>query len=310
MSLTQFPNGISSMGIPIVGGSYLTTGDIHFVDSATGSNATDRGGDTDHAFADVDYAIGQCTASKGDFIFAMPGHAETGTAAADWALDVAGVSIVGIGNMDLRPTLTLGTSTACDVNVTGANCLIRNIKFVSAINSLINFLDLDVGTFTAEHCHFVTSSTYEVVTFVDIATTMDNFRFSDCEFYQPTDPEGTSAAAGTGGIFCVDTENILVERCRFVGYFETAIFHNRTTKVQRLNVNHCELTNLHVVPFVLVAASTGCAFQCYGESVAGSDVTDAQLFGTIGTRFWLNDCHMGNDSGGGGQMGAPGTICT
>ena len=309
MSLAQFPNGISSFGMPIIGGNYITTGDVYFVDSVTGSNGN-TGKDTNHPWDDVDYAIGKCTASNDDHIFVFPGHTETGTAAADWSLDVAGINIIGLGNWDLRPTLTLGTSTACDVNVSAANCRIKNIKFVSNINSLVNFLDLDEGNFICEDCFFETSSGKEVLTFVDIATTKDNFRFSRCEFYQPSDPDGTDGGAGTGGIHCVDTENILAEYCRFFGYFETAIFHNLTTKVQRLNVNHCELTNMLNWPFELHAASTGSAFQCYGETVTATDVTDAKLWGIIGTRFWLNDCHMGNDSDAGGQMGAPGTICT
>jgi hypothetical protein len=268
------------------------------------------GSDPEKTFATIDYSVGKTAGSNGDYLIALPGHAETFTGAAGIGLDVAGVTLIGLGNMDLRPTLTFETSTDADVNVSAANCRIRNIKFVSGINSLKNFLDLDAGNFVAEDCHFETSNTFEVVTFVDILTEMDNFRFSGCEFYQPTDPDGTDGAAGTGGIFCVDTENILVEDCRFFGYFESAILHNRTTKVQRLNLRYCELTNILIQPFILVADSTGSAFQCYGETVIGTDVTDAHLFGTIGTRFWLNDCHFGNDSGGGGQMGAPGSIAT
>ncbi len=302
---------ISGLKLPMVGNE-LVGGEVYFADSGSGvaNNENDGLHPNNKPLATIDGGVNKCTGSNGDYVLALPGHAETLSAAADIAMDTAGVTVIGLGNMDLRPTLTLGTSTGADVNVSAENCRIKNIKFVSGINSLVNFLDLDAGNFAAEDCLFETSSTYEVVTFVDILTTMDNFKFSGCEFYQPSDPEGTDGAAGTGGIHCVDTENILVEYCRFVGNFETAIIHNHTTKVTRLNVNHCEMTNFRNWPFELVADSEGSAFQCYGETVTAADATDSTIFGIMGTRFWFNDCHFGNDSGGGGQMGVPGTITT
>ena len=100
MGLTKFPNGISSMGMPVIGGAYSTTGSVFFVDSNTGSNGN-SGADKDHPFADIDYAIGRCTASKGDIIFVMPGHSET--AATQITCDVAGVSIIGLGRGGNNP---------------------------------------------------------------------------------------------------------------------------------------------------------------------------------------------------------------
>ncbi len=297
-------------GVFIIQPMNYTTGSIFFVDSSTGTDGAGQGQNPDSPCATIDYAVGLCTASKGDVIYAMPGHAETLTAAAGIALDVIGVSVIGLGNGTLCPTLTFGTSTDADVNVSAANCLIKNIRFVSNINSLKNFLDLDAGNFTCEDCVFVTSSAKEAVTFVDIATTYDDFVFLRCEFYQPSDPEGTDAAAGTGAIFCVDTEGIRIEDCIFHGYFETAIVHNRTTKVQRLLIKNCELTNHLTFPVELVADSTGQLLNCGGESVAATDDSEALVYGTMGTRFWMNNCMVGNDSGAGGQGGVPGAVAT
>lgn len=55
----------------------LTTGSIFFVHSGTGVNALGGGRNPDAPLATLDYAIGLCTANKGDMIFVMPGHAET-----------------------------------------------------------------------------------------------------------------------------------------------------------------------------------------------------------------------------------------
>ena len=190
------------------------------------------------------------------------------------------------------------------------NCMIKNIRCVSSVNNLVNFIDADEGQLRLENCDFVTSSTKEAICFINIATTKDDFEFVNCTFLQPTDVEGTDGNASTGAIYCVDTENILIQGCRFRGYFETAIVHNKTTKCQNLIVKDCELSNSIAVPFILVAASTGVCKDCYGATLACADATEANLYGTIGICFWLCNTQLGNDSGAGGQNGIGGTACS
>ena len=49
MSLTNFPNGISVLGMPMIGnGPIFSTGDFYFVDSVNGSDTND-GKDKDRA---------------------------------------------------------------------------------------------------------------------------------------------------------------------------------------------------------------------------------------------------------------------
>ena len=139
MSLTEFPNGITSMGLPIVGGRYITSGDVHFVDSATGSNATTRGADTDHAFGDFDYSVGQCTANKGDFTFLMPNHAETVTGAGGITLDVAGASFIGLGRYDQRPRMLMDGATTVTMLVTAADCMVKNMVFAAGHSQIAIF---------------------------------------------------------------------------------------------------------------------------------------------------------------------------
>ena len=260
-------------------------------------------------FSTIDAAIGECTADAGDTIYVMPGHTETISGAADIAMDVAGVAIVGLSRGTLKPTLTF-SATASDINVSAANCLIKNIRMVSSVNNLVNFIDADAGQLAIEDCDFITSSAKEALCFIDIATTKDDFIIRNCAFLQPTDPTGTGAAAGTGAIYCVDTENILIEGCRFRGFFETAIVHNKTTKVQNLIVKDCELSNSIVVPFILVAASTGVCKDCYGATLAATDAAEANVYGTLGIAFWICNSQLGNDSGGGGQNGVGAAACS
>lgn len=112
------------------------SGSVFWVHSGTGSNTAGYGYNPDTPVATVDYAIGLCTASKGDVIMVMPGHAENIGSATACLLDVAGVKVQGLGWGKLRPTLTITTATAATVSITAANCWIDNIRIVS------NFLNV------------------------------------------------------------------------------------------------------------------------------------------------------------------------
>ena len=110
----------------------VTTGSIFFVDSVTGTNGVGYGQNPDAPVATIDYAVGLCTASKGDIIYVLPGHAEAITAATSLVVDVAGVRIVGLGVGRLRPTLTFTTVATATISVTAANCSLENLVMKAA----------------------------------------------------------------------------------------------------------------------------------------------------------------------------------
>ena len=153
MSLTKYPNGISSMGMPIIGGNYITTGDVYFADSSTGSNGN-TGADKSHAFGSVDYSIGKCTASKDDHIFVMPGYSETLTGAAAMVFDIQGVNVVGLGRGSDRPTFLLDAGTTVDIDVTAANVSIKNCLFQAGHGDIVKGFDLSATGFMLDHCEF------------------------------------------------------------------------------------------------------------------------------------------------------------
>ena len=74
----------------------VSTGDRYFVGSTVSgaSDATTHGMSPDRPFATIDYAVGQCTASQGDIIYVMPGHAETVSAASIPAMPPPRIRIV------------------------------------------------------------------------------------------------------------------------------------------------------------------------------------------------------------------------
>ena len=112
----------------------LGTGNRFYVDSGTGTDGAGYGRNPDSPTATVDYAVGLCTASNGDIIYVMPGHAESLGADSAVDVDVAGVTIIGLGSGALRPTFT-ATAIAGDFKLAAASIRIENLLFLSGIDA-------------------------------------------------------------------------------------------------------------------------------------------------------------------------------
>lgn len=127
--ITPFPFGVSSFGMPVVGDDTPTTGRVFFVDSTSSAKGDDTShGNTPQApFATLDFAIGQCTANRGDRIYVLPGHIETITSAAGINCDVAGVQIFGIGQGRDRAKITLASSTAASIDINAQSVWLKNL---------------------------------------------------------------------------------------------------------------------------------------------------------------------------------------
>lgn len=128
------------------GGPIVSVGNQYFVGS-TQANAQDvatAGQSPEFPFATLDYAIGRCTARNGDIIYCMPGHAETTSAI---ALDVAGVSVQGLGVGASKPTLTASTAATDLLGMSAASTAIRGMRLVGAasgVTAMINVAADDV----------------------------------------------------------------------------------------------------------------------------------------------------------------------
>lgn len=292
------PLAYHSFGAPI--------GNVFFVNSATGTDSVGSGYSPESPFDTIDYAVGRCTAGNGDWIIVAPGHTESVVAANGIDLDVAGITVVGLGAGDEKPTVTMGTLTTATVRINAKNVTLRNIRFVNAIDSLVKFINVAKSYATIEDCDFVTSSTLEALSFINLTTTFDYLTVRRCRFEQPTDPAGTDGGADTGGIYLVDSEYVTVEDCKFVGNFETACIHNRTTACKYLVVERCYMYQAlsGAEPFQMVAAAIGVAKECFLHTPAEAAATEATLFGTLGDAFFIAASSSGgNDGGAGGQGG-------
>lgn len=162
----------------------LTTGNIYFVNSATGTNAAGYGQNPDAPFASAAYALTQITASQGDRIYVMPGHAEAIADATSFAAAIAGVEIIGLGVGSARPTFTLGTANTAAIAVSADNVSFENCIFVANFLSIAScFLLTTAKNFAVRRCKF--SETSNVLNFLNIvkssgiANTIDGLTLTD-----------------------------------------------------------------------------------------------------------------------------------
>lgn len=133
MTLTKYPNGVSSFGLPVIGGAFTSTGKVFFVDSNTGSNSYD-GRDKTQPFSTLTYALSKCTANKYDIIYLMPGHDET--IASEINVNKASVSIIALGHGLDRAEFSMMTNTTACFKVSAADVHVENIIFNSDTDSL------------------------------------------------------------------------------------------------------------------------------------------------------------------------------
>ena len=176
MGLTNFPNGISSFGIPVMGGGGIpaTKGNVFFVDYGSGSD-DNRGNRPNRAFKTLAYAYTQVVSNNFDVICLIGSSTHVLTEMLTVAKNR--VTIIGVDGSPGRrygqaALVSLGITTAatdiaCMKN-TGVRNIFQNIKFISN-----NTKD---------------ESLYSVVEAGEYA------QYNSCEIYKSTDLNVTGAA--------------------------------------------------------------------------------------------------------------------
>ena len=151
-------------------------GTIYYVCSTNGRDDAGAGLTTQLPFATIDYAIGKCTANKGDRIFVLPGHAETLTGAGAITADVAGISIIGIGNGTNRPTLTLSTM-ATTIAVSAANVLMSNLRITSSVDELVKVFNVTAAHLTLDGVDVFETTSCQIIQFMLTTNAADNLNW-------------------------------------------------------------------------------------------------------------------------------------
>lgn len=243
-----FPGGVTLRNVPL---AMTPPGNVFWVDSGNGRNLGP--GTVDKPFATIDYAIGRCVANNGDVIMVKPGHTETITAAGGIAVDVAGVSIIGLGNGSDRPTVNFTTSTAATITLSAANVYMNNILFTGGVDALGSPIVVSAADVTLEDCE-TRDVTGQATDWIRTTAAANRFRLLNHRH------DGDSAAGANAFLAIVGGDGIVVDGLRCDGNFAVGGIDVRTTATTDLEVRNVVFRTRNAADIFLVdtiTASTG-----------------------------------------------------
>ncbi len=282
----RLPNRLRGIPWLTKSGDVSSQGNIYWV-SSTSTNrgdTTSNGRDPDYPFATLDYAIGLCEANNGDVIYLMENHAETITAADGADFDVAGITVIGLGEGDDRPTFTFTTSTAADIEIDAANTKIQNCLFVCSIASQVHMISLTANADGAvlKNCEF-REGTATGLSMVEWTGAADNVLIEDCRFYAPT------AGNYDEAILIADTPTRgRIINCSIWGDFDEGGINNATSNVAtNFEIRDCRVTNLltNVPAINLDSACTGIIANCQLATDTAASALDPGSMAVVNV-FW------------------------
>lgn len=239
--LTRFPGGVSSYGVPVlpgVGSNMFADVNVFWVDSQDSSSADGAGGGkAKQPFKTIDFAIGQCTANNGDLILVKPGHIETVTAAGGLDFDVAGITIIGIGNGGDRPVVRFTTATTADADFDAANVKIINILFEARFDKLAAPLDVNAADVSLLNIETRDISAFGSATnFIVADANADRLYIDGWKHIGTTTNAGASDPSPVSALQLTGGDDIIVRNANLYGNFAMSGILATVTGCTRLTI--------------------------------------------------------------------------
>ena len=196
--------------------------DWYYVDSAATGDAD--GSNWDDAVVTLDAAINKCTGATQYVILVNAGHTEALTGADGVDIDVANVTIIGMGIGSAKPVFDY-TNAAGEFVIGAANVKVVNLAFLPNVNVVTKAIDVENGGDFAQivECDFLEGSTAGTDEFVDcviVGTTATDVLVKGCTYF------GTGANANTFvNLDAATIANATVRDCKVFGAFlESAVW--------------------------------------------------------------------------------------
>lgn len=240
-------------------------GTVFFVGSAAipggsaGSDAAGRGRNPAKPLATIDYAVGLCTANKGDVIYVLPGHNE-GLGDAQIAVDVAGVSIIGLGKGTYRPRIDFDHANA-SIDVTANGVTIKNLTLLPSVTAVLVGIDVNAAATDAllEDIEVLPgedgAGVDEFALAVDIKAGCTRTTVRRLKVRQHASAAGCVAGIKLTGA----SDDVLLEDCDIVtlGTAGVACINGDTTLSTNLRIRRCTLVSDDEPGIELLTGTTG-----------------------------------------------------
>lgn len=254
MTLTNFPDGVSSFGVPLIGSGTIPIATRNFfVQSTTGSNGNE-GTSPESPFATLAYAITKCVTSKGDNIILLPGHVETvATAGGVTFASKAGINVIGVGNGSLRPTINF-TATAATMLLNAANLTFRNILFTGGIDAVVSPVVVSAADCWLDSCEY-RDVTGQATLFLLTTAAANRLKITNFTHDGATDAGAAASIAIVGG------DGIIIDGAFFDGDFSVGCIDVRTTATTDIQVRNIMARQRNSADVVMIDTITGSTGQ-------------------------------------------------
>ena len=223
MQIMAYPPRGAAGGLSALDEEILTVlgrhrGTTFYADSNASGAGT--GLNWDDAVTSIEAAVNKCAAD--DRILVAEGHVETITAAAGLAIDVAGLTVVGLGSGDRRPQIDTTTAVGADTDIDAAGITVSNVRWTGGLDALTGPIDVNAADCSLLDC--VTQDvTGQAIDFIALDANADR-----CNIMRHTHVGATAAGADTW-LTAVGCDRLVVEAPTVDGDFAVGCIELVTT---------------------------------------------------------------------------------
>jgi hypothetical protein len=179
----------------------------------------------------------------------MPGHAENLPLDSSVDIDVAGVTVIGLGSGAARPTFT-ATAIAGDFKLAAASITIKNLLFLSGIDATTGLLEVSGADCKVLNCEIRDS----VDQATDYLITVNN---ADRLLIDGLKVNGAAAAGANSAIALVGADDVEVRNCYIYGNFAVGAIDCRGTASLRVNIHDCKMWTENAADIGIVDTISG-----------------------------------------------------
>lgn len=211
-------------------------------------------------------ALAACRANRGDCIIVLPGHTESVTTTPTF---VAGVSILGIGNGDERPTFNWTATTSqwaiTVANVSIENCVLNLAATAATVTTKAITITGARAVFTKNRIIGGASSTQLATIMIELATGADRARFIENQIFSTTD---------SANVNCFKLTNA-VDQCWWV---DNVISVGMSTTAGSVITMTTAPTNVYIARNMLTNSIASSSKALVGITAATGQVEDNKLY--------------------------------
>jgi hypothetical protein len=148
MTLTNYPFGVSSFGLPVMPMSLPPGGTVFFLDPANGSDGND-GRSLESAFASMETAYAALTTNSNDILFYVAGSSGLNlTAALTWSKSYTHLIGLCAPTMTAQRARIFQTSTLTGasplITISGSGCIFANLYIFQGVNDATSLINVSV----------------------------------------------------------------------------------------------------------------------------------------------------------------------